>query len=138
MSRDIRVVTTTLVVKIVHVCLAALLVYCAVIQLNDPDPYFWALMYAVCAAVPLMNLFARNYLAVCWLAMLLCSVGIGVSSGGMIEYLQNAGEEPLMQPMSDEKYYIEEAREMLGALVSLLIVLGYFVIKRSRRTATQN
>lgn len=133
MSRNIRIVTTTLVVKIVHVCLAALLTYCAVIQLNDPDPYFWVVMYAACAVVPLMNIFSRNYMAVCWVAMLLCSVGVGVSSGGMIEYIQNAGEEALMQPMSDEKYYIEEAREMLGALIALLIVLGYFVAKRSRK-----
>lgn len=137
MRLNINPFVANIAVNLVHLVMGVLLLLCAYIQLNDPDPYFWALLYTVCALVPLLSLFKHYYQVVGWVGLLLCSVGVGQSMSGMIEYLQHVGEEPLMQPMSDTKVYIEEAREMLGSLFALVVVLTYFIFKKPKRAHTE-
>lgn len=132
MEANFSAISTKIVLKAVHIAMALAMFMCAYIQLNDPDPYFWSLMYGVCALVPLLSLFGRYSIAVCWAGMLLCSVGVGISTTGMLEYLRHIADEPLMQPMSNEKVYIEEAREMIGALIALVMVLVYFTFAKPK------
>ena len=116
--------------KILDLLFALILLSFAFIQLNDPDPLFWFSLYAVCALGPLVTLFRPLHPPVFWIGVGFCVAGIALTLGGGVEYLQHAGEEPLMQAMSREKPYIEQAREVIGAVITLGIISGHFVLHR--------
>lgn len=113
--------------KFLHVFLVALLVYIAWLQLNDPDPLFWVTLYLLAATAPLLALINRplrihRYLL--GIASGFCLAGFAMVLSGASVYLQHL-EDSLIQDMSAEKPYIEETRELLGALIALLIIACY-------------
>lgn len=95
----------------------------AYLQLNDPDPVRWTAYYLLCALVPLLVVVKHFYKPLFWLALVLSLVVIIIYVPGTIEYLQHADTEPLMQSMNPQKPYIEEARELIGGVLALLILL---------------
>jgi hypothetical protein len=103
-----------------HVVAFLLLVTAAGLQLNDPDPMYWGGFYFVCSLVPLLAIFRINN----WILYAFCGIyAIAViipTLDGFLEYLRQT--EPLLQQMSSDKPYIEEAREFLGALTALGLV----------------
>jgi hypothetical protein len=119
-----------------HLLVFLLLLAAAALQLNDPDPWVWGGFYAMCALVPLLAIFRVNS----WFLYVLCAVyGVVViipTLDGFLEYLRQA--EPLLQQMSADKPYIEEAREFLGALIALGLISVYPVIqcKKCKQKAT--
>lgn len=95
----------------------------ATLQFNDPDPVIWVSFYLICALVPLLALFKRRIKPVFWLALMLCGLTLGFYAEGAYNYYLHMDQEPLMQSMNPQKPYIEEAREFLGTLIALGIVL---------------
>jgi hypothetical protein len=93
------------------------------LQLNDPDPVLWTGYYLLCALVPLLVVFRRFYRPLFWLSVVLSLGVIAIYIPGTIEYLRHSGEEPLMQSMNPQKPYIEEARELIGGVIALVILL---------------
>jgi len=124
--------------KALHALLSTLLVYIAWLQLNDPDPLFWASLYLLAALVPLLQLISAKS---CFkkyaigIATGFCLAGIALVFSGATGYFPHANEESLIQDMSPDKPYIEEARELIGTLIALTIVLayGFADIKSSKR-----
>jgi len=111
---------------------ALILVSFAVLQLNDPDPMLWASFYFICALVPLLALFNKPNRTVFWFAAALSIVAMGIYLRGAYTYYLHSNEEALMQSMNPAKPYIEEAREFLGSLIALfLIVISYQLQKKS-------
>jgi hypothetical protein len=105
------------------------------LQLDDPDAFFWVIIYGIAAMVPLLGLFGKVYLPFSLLAGILCLTELIINIPGYYTYWLHHHEEALMQSMSAEKPYIEEAREFLGSLIALLLVasshlLGKRTIKR--------
>jgi len=107
-----------------------LLIFVAYLQLNDPDPFFWVFLYLVCAIVPGISLFKPLRLRMhlfASIATLFCLTALIMSWHGSMEYLfLHFNNESLIQGMSPNKPYIEEAREFFGALFALSIVLVYW------------
>lgn len=112
--------------RFIHLFPSALLIYIAWLQLNDPDPVFWACLYLLAALAPLMHFLnkpthaSRKYI-------LGIAVGFGLAGlvlvlEGATAYLDHFTEESLIQDMSPDKPYIEETREFLGTLIALVIV----------------
>lgn len=94
-------------------------------QINDPDPWFWASFYFVCTLIPLLAIFKIFNRVLYWLGIVFCITAIGLTADGGVEYLRHIQEESLLQGMSPGKPYIEEARELLGALIALAIISVY-------------
>lgn len=95
----------------------------AALQLNDPDPTTWILFYLVCAAVPALALFNRPIKPVFWIALALCGINLALYASGAYNYYLHRAQEPLMQSMNPDKPYIEEAREFLGGLIALILIV---------------
>ncbi len=116
---------------IYHLLAFLLLVVAAVLQLNDPDPLYWGGFYALCALIPLLAVF-RIHSRVLYA---LCAIyGLAViipTLDGFWNYVRQA--EPLLQQMSADKPYIEEAREFLGALIALGLVGVYPAMECKKR-----
>lgn len=122
--------------KLGHTVAFALLAWTTLVQLNDPDPFFWVGLYGLCAVVPALAFFGRHYTLLNWACIAYCGVALAISISGAVEYLQHASEESLVQDMSPDKPYIEITREFLGTLIALSIVAGYqFFAFRVRRSA---
>ncbi|MEM6394164.1 MAG: transmembrane 220 family protein [Planctomycetota bacterium] len=112
-------------VKGLHVAVAVLLLALAGVQLNDPDPLFWVVIYAAAAVMPIARLWGRR-LPVGWgVAFGLAVAGLLVSLPGFIDFVR-AGEFDLIgRGMSASRPNIELAREFLGALIGLVCLLPY-------------
>jgi len=90
----------------------------ALLQLNDPDPALWTGFYFICSLTPLLLAFRISLQPLLFLNVILSLIVMGFYLDGALEYLRHAYE-PLMQSMSPDKPYIEEAREFIGAVITL-------------------
>lgn len=117
--------------KTMHFLFTLCLLAFAALQFNDPDPATWILFYLICAAVPALALATRPIKPVFWIALAVCTIALAMYAEGAYNYYLHRDTEALMQSMNPEKPYIEEAREFLGALIALvLIVISYLLARR--------
>ncbi|MEM6551893.1 MAG: transmembrane 220 family protein [Planctomycetota bacterium] len=108
-----------------HVVVALFLLAMAGIQLNDPDPLFWIVLYLAVAVMPMARLGRRRWPVGWGVALGLVVAGLVVSLPGMIDFVK-AGEFRLIGGgMSASRPHIESAREFLGALIGLVCLLPY-------------
>ncbi|WP_045857597.1 transmembrane 220 family protein [Teredinibacter purpureus] len=117
--------------KLLHLLLASLLLYTAWLQLNDPDPLFWVTLYILAAAVPLLAIMVARTAKVSVLTGIAagyCVAGFVMTLPGGFEYLHHIASESLIQDMSPAKPYIEEARELIGAMFALVVVVSYWAV----------
>lgn len=103
----------------------------AALQLNDPDPIGWVSFYILCALVPLLLVFNIYYPPLFWLVVAACLLFLAIAGPGAVEYYRHMDQELLMQSMNPDKPYIEEAREFLGALIALGLVMISALMARS-------
>jgi len=116
--------------RVVSAIIAVLLLYFAFVQLNDPDPVFWAALYVLCAAVPSLALFGFHSRLLLLASVVFCIVAMAFTAGGALEYLPHSGEESLLQDMSPDKPYIEETREFIGTAIALSLVIVAAIVTR--------
>ena len=118
--------------KILFLLLTAMFLFFASLQVNDPDPVVWILIYGSMAVVCvlaafriyvrwLMALQAAAYIIYC--VLLAPSLKVWWNSGNRSELFSN------LATMSH--LYIEESREFLGLVICLVALLVVFL--RSRR-----
>lgn len=108
-----------------HLFFLSLLVLMSYIQLNDPDPVYWVAFYGLCALVPALAMFNIGQRYFNWICIGFGLLTLALTSAGALEYLQHMATESLIQDMSIDKLYIEEAREFIGTLIALFVVTGY-------------
>lgn len=120
----------TYIVKIFHFLFSITLFMFASLQFNDPDPIVWVSFYILCALVPSLLLFNRFYAPLFWIAVTGCAIELITSAPGAYKYFLHMAQEPLMQGMNEDKPYIEECREFLGALIALGLIILSAVIAR--------
>ena len=103
--------------KAFHVALGGLFLYMAYIQLNDPDPWYWILVYAGTAAIAFARSAGKN--SEFWTTILLGAVGGGmvVAAPGLADFIA-AGDIGVIGDMQNAPY-VEPAREFGGLLIAL-------------------
>ena len=121
--------------KIVNILLAIMFLGFASLQLNDPDPAIWILIYgsmaAVCAMAaykfyfrPLMLILALGYTIYCIILW-----------PGVLDWLNSPDRSLLFDDLAKMQFpYIEESREFLGLLICLA-ALGLYWYKSSKKNA---
>jgi hypothetical protein len=111
-------------IKTINALFALVLLAFASLQINDPDPVIWIGFYIICALVPLLGLLGQHIKPVFWLALGLCGITLFLYAPGAYQYYLHMTQEPLMQSMNPQKPYIEEAREFLGTLITLGLIVA--------------
>lgn len=121
--------------KVVNFLLAVIFLLFAFVQLNDPDPLIWILIYGAMAVVCIMAMFA--YYPMKFLVTLLVAY-IAYSLfylGGVSDWLKSENKSELFDEVAKmEHLYIEESREFLGLMICVVVLVIYVIMARRRRT----
>lgn len=123
-----------MIAKIVNLALAALFAVFAVVQLNDPDPLVWVIIYGTVAAICGFAAFNRYSIPVLIISMIICAAGALYLSPGVYDWFANHTSDEIFERMSPDKVFIETARECFGLLVTLLVLAVQFT--RARKAGT--
>jgi Transmembrane family 220, helix len=123
--------------RILNSILALMFMAFAFVQVNDPDPILWILIYGVMAIISVMAIF-EYYIPAFMYAL---AVGFGVYLvilfPGMMDWYNSPDRSLLFDDIAKMQYtYIEEAREFLG-LVICLMTLGFYIL-RARQAAKKS
>lgn len=123
--------------KYLHLIFCFTFVLFAFIQLNDPDPIFWVVVYLATALVPLLYFFKKSSLRFTQLLTILLIIAISLYFKPLINWFQS-GMPSVAGSMQAENYHIELVREAGGLLICLISTLTYqFLFFKSKKQANQ-
>src|SRR5688572_23683379 len=123
--------------RILNSILALMFIAFAFLQVNDPDPVLWILIYGAMAVLSVMAIF-EYYIPVLIYAL---SVGYAVYLvilfPGVMDWFNSPDRSLLFDDIAKMQYtYIEEAREFLGLLICEAVLVFY--VLRARASARKN
>jgi hypothetical protein len=104
---------------------AGILAMFGILQLNDPDPIFWASIYFICSGLWMAEWVGIRKNWAIHAIILVLVFWMGTLAQGPIDLINFGDPGDLMAQMSQDKHYIEESREFLGlgiCTMSLLIL----------------
>ena len=114
--------------RIVNFLLAVMFLGFAFLQVNDPDPVIWILIYGAMAVTSVMAIFEfypKKFLI--GLLVLFLLYGI-VYIPGVLEWLRQENKADLFDDVAKMQHlYIEEAREFLGLLICIIVLTVYLI-----------
>lgn len=120
--------------KILNFILAALFLLFAFVQVNDPDPLLWILIYGTMAVLAILAMFGIHPLRVI-LVLLVVFVGYSFRYwSGIIEWISQPDRTELFDDVAKMNHmYIEEAREFLGLWICIA-VLAFYIVRARKAT----
>jgi len=118
--------------RIVNFILAVLFLLFAFVQINDPDPVIWILIYGAMAVLCIMAIF-KFYPTKFTIGLLVLYVLYSiVYLPGVLEWLKQDNKALLFDDVAKMQYpYVESAREFLGLLICIIVLV--VLIIRARR-----
>lgn len=125
--------------KIVKIFLAILFLLFVVVQFNDPDPLLWILVYGSMVVISVMSIFHRYPTGV----MIVMAAGFLIMTvlyyDGFATWFGSTDRGLLFDDLAKMQFpYIEEAREFLGLLICLGVLLFYFYISRGHGSSKES
>lgn len=111
------------------IVLALYFLFAAAVQYNDPDPLHWMALYGLSAVGCFFAAFGRYWLALFWMVLGMGASEMLIALDGFCQWLAQGKDNILASPMSADKPWIEQSREFLGALIS--VIVAAWLIKSS-------
>lgn len=119
----------------VNLAVAAVFVWCATVQFNDPDPVVWIAVYTAAAVMAGLAAVGLYYAPALLLLGVIVLVWMGTLVGGVSEFLAQGDAGLLFTGMSPERPYVELTREFLGLGIVLVSCAIYFWLGRRAKSA---
>lgn len=114
--------------RVFNFLLALMFLVFAFLQVNDPDPAIWILMYGAMSVVCVIAIFESYNRKLLVALMMLFSVYCYFLWPGVSEWLQQEDRSVLFDDvMKMDHSYIEKSREFLGLVISIVVVLFYII-----------
>ncbi|NNE36394.1 MAG: hypothetical protein HKN13_14250 [Rhodothermales bacterium] len=118
--------------RILNIIMAALFVFGAVVQYNDPDPAAWMSIYLAAAAACILAVRGTNILwlpAVLLVACIVWALSLTPAVVGRIPFLE------MFSAWEMKNVAVEKSREMYGLLVigTWMLVLTISAVRERRR-----
>jgi len=121
--------------RIVNFILAVMFLAFAFLQINDPDPLVWILIYGIMAVTCVLaafNFYSRRFLIALAVVYVLYSF---VSLPGVLEWFGTDNKAALFDDIAKMEHpYIEESREFLGLMICIA-VLVFYIFRSPRKAA---
>ncbi|MBT1688914.1 transmembrane 220 family protein [Dawidia soli] len=119
--------------RILNFVLAVMFLIFAFLQVNDPDPVLWILVYGVMAVFCVMAMFAYYPRKVLWGALIAALAYSVIYFPGVQEWWQTSEHSALFDNVAKmEHLYIEESREFLGLMICVIVIVFYLILSRRR------
>ena len=106
--------------KFFHMIASLLFFTMVVIQLNDPDPLYWVVVYLTAAIISGCLFFGTRLEALSKVSMGMILAGLFISGPGAMEYFASGDYASISRNMSAAKPYVESAREFGGLLIAFI------------------
>ena len=121
--------------KILNSILALMFVVFAFVQVNDPDPILWILIYGAMATIAVMAIFEFYISKLMWVLTIGYSLYAIMLFPGLIDWLNSDDRSLLFDDLAKMQFvYIEESREFLGLAICIVVLIFYlFRSYRSKR-----
>lgn len=121
--------------RLVNLAIAAIFLWCAIVQYNDPDPWLWIAVYAGASAMAGLAAFNRYYLPALVILAAACLVWMALLFAGVVDFLAQGDMGLLFTGMSPDRPYVELTREFGGLACIFLTCLIYLYLGRRRAPA---
>ena len=119
--------------KVLNLVLAAMFVVFAFVQINDPDPVIWILIYGVMAVACVLAAFGRFYPKVLLGILVIFIAYSFVYLSGVMEWLRSENKSLLFDDIAKMQYpYVEESREFLGLFICIIVLILHLIMSRMR------
>jgi hypothetical protein len=123
--------------RILNSILAVMFIAFAFLQVNDPDPILWILIYGAMAAISVLAIFEYFVPAALYVLAAGYAVYLVILFPGVMDWYNSPDRSLLFDDIAKmQYYYIEEAREFLGLLICEIVLVFY--IFRARAVAKKN
>ena len=106
--------------KFFHLIASLLFFTMAAIQLNDPDPLYWVVVYLTAAMISGCLFFGTRLEALSKVSMGMILAGLFISGPGAMEYFASEDYASISGDMLAAKPYVESAREFGGLLIAFI------------------
>jgi hypothetical protein len=119
--------------KILKIFFAVLFLLFSLVQINDPDPLLWIVVYGSMMVISIMAIYNRypiRFMVIMASGFLIMTV---LYFEGFRTWIDSEHRELLFDDLAKMQFpYIEEAREFLGLLICLAVLLFYFALSKRR------
>ncbi|MFD2516646.1 transmembrane 220 family protein [Salinimicrobium flavum] len=126
--------------KITNILFSILFIIAAFLQLNDPDPLLWFLLYFSGVVICILGLTEREYPMLIWIVLtiyIIYSTYLLLSPTGVLSWYRDHDAENIAQSMKTDKPWIEETREFFGLLLLIFsAVLNLLNIHSRKKPGT--
>jgi hypothetical protein len=120
--------------RVVNFILGVMFLLFAFLQLNDPDPVVWILIYGVMSVFCIMaifNFYPQKFLIATASIYVLYSL---MFVGGVMDWLKSGDRSALFDDVAKmDHLYIEESREFLGLMICVAVLIFYIIRSRAIR-----
>jgi hypothetical protein len=117
--------------KVLNFILAVMFLFFAFLQVDDPDPLIWIVIYgsmAVLAVLAMFNVYNKNITLVLLVLYVAYSL---VFVNGLTEWFSKEDKAELFDDVAKMQHpYIEETREFMGLWICIIVLIFYFVRAR--------
>jgi hypothetical protein len=122
--------------KAFNIIFAVLFVLCAALQYNDPDPYVWMPIYLYAAVLCWLAFKGKYYPNAYLLGIIvygIYAIYLVFTPDGVIDWVTKHNAEDIAGTMKATKPWIEDAREFLGLMILIVVLLIDLIYARRRR-----
>ena len=109
--------------RLINVILFVAFALFAALQLNDPDPIHWVLIYSAVAIISLVANYSNMPKAIIWILILGLLIYAGTHFMYFMDWLQIEDKEEIFGEMVYKKPYLEGTREFLGLILAAFALI---------------
>ncbi len=109
--------------KIANYILCIIFALFAVLQLNDPDPILWFIIYGSVAFTFIYANFKKIPRTVIWCFIICLLIYAGIHFSYFMDWIKIEEKNEIFEEMDNEKPYLEGTREFLGLLIAAISLL---------------
>ncbi len=117
--------------NLINFIMSGIFLLFAYVQLNDPDPYVWILVYGLVAIFFAVSIFVRIPKIIVQGVILAFGLFAFYHAGYFYDWLLSNDKSELFGDMIYDKPYIEGTREFMGLLIAIGALI--YLLKRSNR-----
>ncbi len=119
--------------KVINFILTLVFLLFAFVQINDPDPILWILIYGNMAVLCVLAMFKMRFVYWIMTTIILYTIYAALLAGSAWEWLLSPDRAMLFDDIAKmQNLYIEETRECLGLLICICVGVFHLLTNKKR------